>query len=148
MTRLIGILAAVLIAVSAGSAVAAEIDPPLITATKNGNVTEVTRLLKNGADPDAHDSVRNTALIFAARDGRLEIAERLIAHGASVDWIDAERVTALILAAYKNHPAIARLLLKHGANTEVRDQWNRTALDYAQRRGKDDAIARMLTAAR
>jgi len=25
--------------------------------------------------PDAHDRLRNTALIFAARDGRLEIAE-------------------------------------------------------------------------
>ena len=85
---MIGILAAVLITVSAGSAVAAEIDPPLIAATKNGNVPEVIRLLKNGADPDAHDSVRNTALIFAARDGRLEIAKGLIAHGATVDWID------------------------------------------------------------
>lgn len=119
-------------------------DPPLVAAAKAGNLAEVRRLLDTGVDPDQHDRHNNTALIFAARDGRLEIAEALIAASASVDWIDGEEVTALILAAHKNHPAIARLLLERGAGTGQRDKWGRRALDYALRRGEDDAIAAML----
>ena len=34
-----------------------------------------------------------------------------------------------------------------GADPSIRDQWNRTALDYALRRGANDPIARMIAAA-
>ena len=119
-------------------------DPPLVRAAKAGDLAEIRRLLDEGTAPDQHDRHNNTALIFAARDGRLDIAEALIAAGAEIDWIDGEGVTALILAAHKNHPAIAHLLLDRGAAAEQRDKWGRRALDYALRRGGDDAIARML----
>ena len=108
----------------------------------------VEALLASGADPDAHDDAHNTALIFAARDGRLEIARALIEHSATVDWIDGEGVTPLILAAFKGHQEIAELLLDRGADPEIRDQWGRRALDYALKRGEDDAIARLLRSAR
>jgi ankyrin repeat protein len=121
--------------------------PPLVEAAKAGDTATVTALLAAGADPDAHDAHRNTGLTFAARDGRLEIAHALIAAGATLDWRDGERVTPLILAAHKNRPALARLLLDQGADTAIRDQWGRTALDYAQRRGPDDPIAMMIRAA-
>jgi len=45
---------------------------------------------------------------------------------------------------HRNHPRIARLLLSHGARTGTRDRWGRRALDYALRRGGNDAIAKML----
>ena len=118
----------------------------LIEATKHGDLPAVQAALAAGADPDAHDDVANTALIFAARDGELEIARMLIDHGATVDWVDAEGVTPLILASFKGHAALVRLLLDHGADTAIRDQWDRSALDYALRRGEADPIARMLRA--
>ena len=126
------------------SAVPARAGAALIAATKAGDITAVQGLLVAGADPDCHDAVRNTALIFAARDGRLEIARDLLAAGASVNWVDDERVSPLILAAFKNHPEVARLLLAAGADTEIRDQWGRTALDYALRRGEGDEIAGLI----
>lgn len=119
-------------------------DPPLVQAARAGDLALVTQLLDDGADPNAHDRNRNTALIFAARDGRLKIATLLIARGADVDWLDGENVTPLILASHKNHIALVRLLLARRADRTVRDKWARTALDYALRRGENDPIASLL----
>lgn len=120
-------------------------DPPLlIEAAKRGDLAEVSRLLADGADPNARDRHNNTALTFAARDGHLDMARRLLSAGADVGPIDDEGVTPLILAAFKNHPEIAFLLLDKGADASVRDQWGRRALDYALRRGPEDPIARRL----
>ena len=103
--------------------------------------------LKKAQTPNAHDRLRNTALIYAARDGALEIAKALIAKGADVNWQDGEKVTPLILASHKNHIELVRLLLIHKADRELRDKWARRALEYALRRGVDDPIARLLQAA-
>ncbi len=116
----------------------------LIAATKCGDLSGVQRYLELGISPDAHDRGRNTALIFAARDGHLEIVQVLIAAGATVNWMDGERVTPLILAAFKGHTAIVQLLLRHPADPMIRDQWERTALDYALRRGSAHPISILL----
>ena len=118
--------------------------PPLVEAALAGDAARVDRLLAAGADPDAHDAARNTALIYAARDGRFAMAKNLIRRGATVNWIDGEGVTALILASFKGHVRLAKLLLDHGADPAIRDRWNRTALDYALRRGPDDPIAKLI----
>jgi len=117
--------------------------PPLIEATLNGQTDTVRSLLRSGADTNAVYRT-NTALTYAARDGFLDIARLLIDAGADVNWIDGEGVTPLILASFKDHEAIVRLLLDHGADPTIQDQWNRTALDYALRRGDDDPIAQRL----
>lgn len=122
-------------------------DPPIVEAAKKNDLQLVAALLYGGADPDAHDRHRNTALIYAARDGSYEMAQTLINKGADINWQDGERVTPLILAAHKNHPKLVRLLLKHKADRDVRDKWARSALDYALRRGEDDPIAKLLKAA-
>ncbi len=119
----------------------------LIEATKHGDLPAVQTALAAGVDPDVHDDAANTALIFAARDGELEIARALIDHGATVDWIDGEGVTPLILASFKGHVALVQLLLDHGADATIRDQWDRSALDYARRRGEADPIVQLLRAA-
>lgn len=117
--------------------------PALIEATLAGDVAMVRSLLQSGTDPNLVYNT-NTALTYAARDGFTEIAQLLIASGADVNWIDGEGVTPLILASFKGHVELAELLLANGADITVRDQWNRTALDYALRRGEEDAIAQLL----
>ena len=86
----------------------------------------------------------NTPLTFAARDGRFHLAKALLEAGARVNWADDEHVTPLILAALKGHAEIVDLLLAHGADPTKLDQWNRTAFDYALRRGADHPIAKSL----
>ncbi len=117
--------------------------PPLIEATLAGNSEVVSRLLEQGTDPNLVYNT-NTALTYAARDGFTDIARLLIDHGANVNWIDGEGVTPLILASFKDHIELVELLLAHGADTTIRDQWNRTALDYALRRGPADPIVQLL----
>ncbi|MEM9484993.1 MAG: ankyrin repeat domain-containing protein [Cyanobacteria bacterium P01_F01_bin.116] len=117
--------------------------PALIEATLAGDVEDVRQLLEQGTNPNLVYHT-NTALTYAARDGFTEIARLLIDYGADVNWIDGEGVTPLILASFKDHIDLVRLLLAHGADVTVRDQWNRTALDYALRRGETDPIVQLL----
>lgn len=117
--------------------------PALIVATLAGQVEEVNKLLQQGTDPNLVYNT-NTALTYAARDGFTEIARVLIDHGADVNWIDGEGVTPLILASFKNHIELVQLLLAHGADKTIKDQWDRTALDYALRRGEADPIVQLL----
>ncbi|MEM1253681.1 MAG: ankyrin repeat domain-containing protein [Cyanobacteria bacterium P01_H01_bin.21] len=128
------------------SVVAVETAPPLIDATLTGDVDRVRLLLEQGTDPNLIHNT-NIALTYAARDGFTEIARLLIDNSADVNWIDGEGVTPLILASFKDHIEIVQLLLDHGADRAIKDQWNRTALDYALRRGETDAIAQLLRAA-
>lgn len=117
--------------------------PPLIAATLAGDVEHVRSQLQQGTDPNLVYNT-NTALTYAARDGFTKIALVLIDHGADVNWIDGEGVTPLILASFKDHLDLVQLLLAHGADTTIKDQWNRTALDYALRRGEGDPIVQLL----
>ena len=138
---LIGLLAVLSFS---GTALAGSAAPPIVKAAEEGDLMRVRQSLDAGADPNAHDAWRNTALIYAARDGRLEMVKLLISRGADVNWIDGEKVTPLILASFKNHKAIVRMLLAQDADRTVRDKWGRNALDYALRRGADDPIAKLL----
>ena len=117
--------------------------PALVEATLSGNIDNVSQLLQQGTDPNVVYNT-NTALTYAARDGFTEIARLLIDYGADVNWIDGEGVTPLILASFKGHGELVELLLDHNADITVRDQWDRTALDYALRRGTADPIAQLL----
>ena len=125
---------------------ATETMPGLIETTLAGEANTVKVLLEQGVDPNLVYNT-NTALTYAARDGFIDIARLLVDHGADVNWIDGERVTPLILASFKDHIEIVKLLLAHGADVTVRDQWDRTALDYALRRGENDEIAQLLQSA-
>ena len=64
------------------SAVWADLGDELILAATNGDLTEVERLLKAGADVNRQDKKGNTALMEAAWYGYTEIAELLIKAGA------------------------------------------------------------------
>ncbi len=125
---------------------ARSVPSPLIEATLAGDLEKVRSLLQSGTDPNiVHNT--NTPLIYVARDGLTVIVSLLIDSGADINWIDGEQVTPLILASLKDHREIVELLLKHGADTTIIDQWDRTALDYALRRGEADPIVQLLRSA-
>lgn len=116
----------------------------LVSAARVADFSVVNQLLSDGANPDAFDNNRNSALTYAGRDGLTEMAAKLLEAGADVNWVDGEGVTPLILAAFNNHPDLVRLLLQNSADKHIVDGFGKTALDYGLARGDADPVVKLL----
>ncbi|HET6249513.1 MAG TPA: ankyrin repeat domain-containing protein [Tepidisphaeraceae bacterium] len=103
-------------------------------AARNGNLQEVSRLLKDKpklvSDTDADGG--QTALHEAAAAGHVEIVRLLLAHGADVACITPLlAITPLHVAAQNGHKDVVELLLANKADVNVRDTLGDTPLHLA-----------------
>lgn len=119
-----------------------------------------------------------SALMLAALKGQLELAEKLISKGADVNktgwtplhyaasgsqlkmislmlennaYIDAESpngTTPLMMAAMYGSQAAVVLLLQEGADPKLKNQQGLTALNFAQRANRPDAVQAIAAAIR
>ena len=88
---------------------------PFMYAALYGDAALLEDLLKKGADPNARNDAKATALMWAATD--IEKIRVLLAHGADVNAQSDEPRTALMIAAGRpGNIAVVKLLLDHGAN--------------------------------
>jgi ankyrin repeat protein len=88
---------------------------PFMYAVLYTDAGTLGRLLKLGADPNAHNDANATALMWAAND--LKKTRLLVRHGADVNARSDDYRTPLMIAA--RHPggtSIVKFLLDHGAN--------------------------------
>lgn len=123
-------------------------DQSLIAAVKSGNIDAVSRLLKQGADPNTHEILLtkpslsenveggkplagDTALMLAVQHGHAPIVKLLLRHGAKVNKAGPFGFTPLIEAARFRKREIARILLAHGAKPQQRNASGDTALVFA-----------------
>ena len=88
-------------------------DLPLRQAALYGHTESVKILLKNGADPNAHDG---EPLINAALYGHTESVKILLKYGADPN---ASNGKPLRNAAWRGYTKIAKILLKYGADINV-----------------------------
>ena len=88
-------------------------------------------LVQAGADLNASDPDRVTALHRAARDGDVEVAKFLLSYGARPDLVTSTGWTALHLAARACKPKVAELLLQYKADPLLPLPDGRTALHLA-----------------
>ncbi len=89
----------------------------LATAAVLGDVGEVQRLTKQGADLNAKDKDGQTPLMKAAGKGRMEIVDSLLEQGADVNSLDQRGRTALSIVHRerpKGYEKIAHILKAHG----------------------------------
>jgi hypothetical protein len=102
-------------------------ETPLMVAALSGDATLLEMLLKAGANVNATNPARATALMRAAVFP--EKVRMLVAHGADVRARSALGNSALILAARRpgNHRTVA-FLLEHGAEVNVQNRFGATAL--------------------
>jgi hypothetical protein len=142
-------------------------------ATRNGNDSLITALLKLKANPNARNRVGDTPLMLAAHNGKLssanallaggaeantegwaplhyavfaeqpEIVSLLIAKGAKVDARAPNQQTPLMLAARTGNLQIGKLLLNAKADPVLKDQHDETAATLAQKNNNSD-FARLL----
>jgi len=126
-----------------------QVDPDGTTALHEavyaGNVAEVRRLIKAGADPRAANVFGATPMMLAAVRGDTAMLGVLLAAGADVDSPNDEGQTALMAVARTGHVEAAKLLLKAGADIHAREQWGgQTALMWAAAQSQPAMIELLL----
>ena len=90
-------------------------DAMIVCSSRDGNTDIVQLLIKHGANVNAKNKNRVTALMTAAQEGHKEILELLIDSGADVNEKDTN-LTALECARKKNHKEVVELLKINGAD--------------------------------
>jgi uncharacterized protein len=107
---------------------AADANPAVTEASKEGRLVEVARLLDEGADVNARGEYGKTVLMLAAGKGQLAATKLLLDRGADANARADGGGTALMDAAWRGHLEVAKLLLDRGADVNVREKWGMTAL--------------------
>ncbi|XP_047100835.1 poly [ADP-ribose] polymerase tankyrase-like [Schistocerca piceifrons] len=109
----------------------------LIAAAKEGSVSKVRTLLAMGADVEAKDENKLTALHWAAVMGHGEVAAP---SSADHNAMDQSGSTPLHDAARRGRAEAAAALLEAGANREDRNYGGDTPLDLAERNNHQSLI--------
>lgn len=104
-------------------------------AARDGRLSVVKLLLKNGANPAAKD---NFPLRFAALNGHLAVVELLLKNGADPTALDN---AAIRNASENGHLEIVKLLLKNGADPAAKDNY---ALRTAAEKGYLEVVELLL----
>jgi ankyrin repeat protein len=114
---------------------AADGSTPLQWAVYNGDVAEVRRLLKAGANVSLANNYGVTPMSLAAEVADTEIIKLLLEAGANADSPNPEGQTALLAVARTGNVEAAELLVKHGATVDAKERWGgQTALMWASAR--------------
>jgi len=113
----------------------------LINAAKHGNIEEVQRLLKNGADVNAKDNNGDTALMWASSKGHANVVQLLLDASADVNAKNDYGFTALMCVPFNGHTDVVKLLLDAGADVNAKDDYyGDTALIWASGKGHTEIV--------
>ncbi len=142
-------LVCLLACLALGSAWGQQAEPDGTTALHEavyaGDVAEVRRLIKAGANPGAVNLFGATPMMLAAVRGDAVLLQVLLDAGADVDSPNEEGQTALMAVARTGNVEAARLLLKAGADVHAREQWGgQTALMWAAAQSQPAMIRLLL----
>jgi ankyrin repeat protein len=120
-------------------------------AAQDGDLAPIERLLAQGTNINAFDSIGMTALHRAAKQEDLEVAAFLIEAGADVNARDESQIGDTALGAVSGNCSLemARLLVDAGADPTIRGWMQLSALDRAKKRtrGNGPRVYAMLAAA-
>ena len=122
--------------------------PDLWAAVELGDEAAVTRLLKEGRDPDERYSGW-TPLMKASEEGLVEIMRHLLKKSVDVEAKNKKGRSALSFAAAPSmngstarptRPQAIRLLLEHGVDPTKKDERGKTAKERAAAEKRTDAV--------
>jgi len=128
----------------AGSALFAASSPELLTAIRNGDHAQVSKLLHSGTDVNAPDREGTTALMHSVIESDVKMMKLLIMSGANVNAKNALDSTALMYAA--TNPAKTQMLLEAGADVKVEGKHGATPLSVAVTAFGSTPVLRLLIA--
>ena len=116
----------------------------IIEAAENGNLEELKKLIKSGADVNAKNEYGNTALIYAAWNGHTDCLSALIVAGADVNAKNNDGYTALTLAARDGQTDCVAVLISAGADVNAKNDDGNTALILAACMGHTECVNALL----
>ena len=117
----------------------------LMLAARDGNMEEVKRLLKNGADVNRANKNGGTPIMYATLGGNLNIVKILIELGADPNAAAENGWTALMISAAKGYSAITKQLLDSAADPNLQDIYHWSPLMRAVYEGRDEVAMLLLT---
>lgn len=89
--------------------------PKILSYSGRGDISELRKLLDDGADANFVYNSYTTALIEASKDGHIDTVNLLVDRGANINYMNKWGDTALRSACRNNHGDIVKLLLDKGA---------------------------------
>ena len=120
-------------------------ESPLMLASLKGYLDVAKRLIERGADVN---KTGWTPLHYAATGGHLKLMDLLLENHAYIDAESPNGTTPLMMAAQYGTGAAVKMLLEAGADASLKNQLGLTALNFAQRASRPDAIELLSAAQR
>jgi len=112
-------------------------ESPLMMAALKGHLEIARKLIARGADVNKPGW---TPLHYASTGGHVRLIELLLENHAYIDAESPNGSTPLMMAALYGTAAAVKLLLDEGADPGIRNQLGLTAIDFARRGERKDAV--------
>ncbi len=112
-------------------------ESPLMMAVFKGQVEIAQQLIKLGADVN---KTGWTPLHYAATAGHSQLVSILLANYAYIDAESPNKTTPLMMAAHYGTAGVVKLLLEEGADPLLKNDVGLSAIDFAQKANKTDAV--------
>jgi len=112
-------------------------ESPLMLAALAGDLATCQKLIAKDAD------VNKTGwapLHYAATNGHVAVMQLLLDENAYIDAESPNKTTPLMMAASYGSTEAVKLLLEAGADPTLKNEKNLSALDFAQKASRPDAI--------
>ena len=120
-------------------------EKPLVYIAANaGSLNVCERLIKLGANVNAHGNYSSTALHVASSKGYEEIVNLLLEEGADVRAWCEEYGTALQTASLNGHGKIVKMVLEKDVDINAKDGMYATALQAASCSGHEEIVKLLL----
>lgn len=123
-------------------------ESPLMMAALKGKPDLVRRLIERRAEVNKPGW---TPLHYAAThpgENSVAVVRLLLEHHAYIDAESPNRSTPLMMAAHYGHPRVVRLLLEEGADPLLKNEQGLSAIDFAHRANRADAVEAIAAAVR
>lgn len=125
-------------------ALALSFNNKLVDAADQGNVEDMSQLLRAGMSVNSKGDFDVTPLMRTAYRGYTDITRRLLERGAGVNYKDIGGATALHLAVRQGHQDVVTLLLEYGASVDMADNEGWTPLMRSALLGRDEIMVQLL----
>lgn len=117
-------------------------ESPLMMACLKGHLELARKLIARDADVN---KTGWTPLHYAATNGHVAIIELLLEQHAYIDAESPNGTTPLMMAAHYGSPAAVKVLLEAGADPKLKNQLGLTAIDFANRAGRQEVVELIAT---